>query len=186
MELANAGLHQFCGPVVGEREQLPVPQRDALVDDAQWLGQVSAQTPAFVARRLLAERVVLASPCASPVSETATEVVIDRAKVHDIFCGNLTRIQSGVTARSQRPIATIAFWREDRAPGLEGPAGLGRVGTQDEAAGSDITLSMAQCAGATITAIEGSHVIMISQPDAVTGVILAGDRATSPSVAVAA
>jgi hypothetical protein len=31
---------------------------------------------------------------------------------------------------------------------------------------------MAERAGATITEIEGSHVIMISQPDAVTDVIL--------------
>jgi hypothetical protein len=31
---------------------------------------------------------------------------------------------------------------------------------------------MAERAGATITEIEGSHVIMISQPDAVTEVIL--------------
>jgi hypothetical protein len=38
----------------------------------------------------------------------------------------------------------------------------------------------------TITEIEGSHVIMISQPDAVTDVILAAVKATSPSVAVAA
>src|SRR6201995_1716624 len=30
MELAYAGLHQFCGPVLGGREQLPVPQREAL------------------------------------------------------------------------------------------------------------------------------------------------------------
>ena len=31
---------------------------------------------------------------------------------------------------------------------------------------------MAERAGATITEVEGSHVIMISQPDAVTNVIL--------------
>ena len=31
---------------------------------------------------------------------------------------------------------------------------------------------MAERAGATITEVEGSHVIMISQPDAVTDVIL--------------
>jgi hypothetical protein len=96
VELAYAGVHQFCGPVLGGRGQLPVPQRGALdvafglevgaapdrfmvglavlglladaaeqqpqvflVDDAQWLDQVSAQTLAFVARRLLAERVVM-------------------------------------------------------------------------------------------------------------------------------
>jgi hypothetical protein len=47
------------------------------------------------------------------------------------------------------------------------------VGTEDKAAGSDLVRSMAQRAEATITEIKGSHVIMISQPDAVTEVILA-------------
>ncbi|MGW0576521.1 LuxR C-terminal-related transcriptional regulator [Streptomyces sp. NPDC002920] len=96
MELAFAGLHQLCMPMMGQLDRLPGPQRDALaiafglsagsapdrflvglavlsllaevaeeqpvvcaVDDAQWLDRVSAQTLAFVARRLLAERVVL-------------------------------------------------------------------------------------------------------------------------------
>jgi DNA-binding CsgD family transcriptional regulator len=94
MELAFAGLHALCAPMLGGLERLPAPQHDALctafglsagpppdrflvglavlslladaaeeqpvlcvVDDAQWLDRVSAQTLAFVARRLLAERV---------------------------------------------------------------------------------------------------------------------------------
>src|SRR6202453_3424089 len=96
MELAFAGLHQLCGPMLDHLDRLPAPQRDALgtafglsaggapdrflvglavlslladvaeeqplvcvVDDAQWLDQASAQTLAFVARRLLAEPVAL-------------------------------------------------------------------------------------------------------------------------------
>jgi hypothetical protein len=38
---------------------------------------------------------------------------------------------------------------------------------------------MAQRAGAEITEIEGSHVIMISQPDAVTDVILTALKSVS-------
>ena len=96
MELAFAGLHALCAPMLDRLGRLPVPQRDALniafgmsagpppdrflvglavlslladvaedqplvciVDDAQWLDRVSVQTLAFVARRLLAERVGL-------------------------------------------------------------------------------------------------------------------------------
>src|SRR5690242_11180370 len=96
MELAFAGLHALCAPMLGRLGHLPIPQRDALstafgvsggpppdrflvglavlslladaaeeqpliciVDDAQWLDRVSVQTLAFVARRLLAERVGL-------------------------------------------------------------------------------------------------------------------------------
>ena len=46
------------------------------------------------------------------------------------------------------------------------------VASSDTAAGTDVIRSMAERAGATITELEGSHVIMISQPQAVTDVIL--------------
>jgi DNA-binding CsgD family transcriptional regulator len=96
MELAYAGLHQLCAPLLDRAGRLPEPQHEALkivfglssgtapdqflvglavlsllseaaeerpllcvVDDAQWLDHASALTLAFVARRLLAERVAL-------------------------------------------------------------------------------------------------------------------------------
>lgn len=45
------------------------------------------------------------------------------------------------------------------------------MGTADPAAGSDFVRSIAQRADTTITEIDGSHVVMISQPDMVTDVI---------------
>ena len=96
IELAYAGLHQLCTPILDRVERLPVPQRDALrvafglsevvapdrfmvgvavlsllseaaqerplvclVDDAHWLDLVSLQCLAFVARRLVAEPILL-------------------------------------------------------------------------------------------------------------------------------
>ena len=46
------------------------------------------------------------------------------------------------------------------------------VATADKAAGTDVTSSMAQRAGADIVEVEGPHMIMISQPQAVTDHIL--------------
>jgi hypothetical protein len=46
------------------------------------------------------------------------------------------------------------------------------VATGDKAAGTDVIRSMAERAGATITEADGSHVIMISQPEAVAEVIM--------------
>jgi len=96
MELAFAGLHQLCAPMLDRVPALPAPQADALrvafglqggeapdrflvalatlsllagvaeeqplvciVDDVQWLDVASAQALAFVARRLLAERIAM-------------------------------------------------------------------------------------------------------------------------------
>jgi hypothetical protein len=53
------------------------------------------------------------------------------------------------------------------------------VATPDKAAGSDVIRSMAERARATITEVEGSHVIMISQPQVVTDVILSAVAAVS-------
>jgi hypothetical protein len=53
------------------------------------------------------------------------------------------------------------------------------VATGDKAAGSDVVRSMAQRAGAEIVELEGSYVIRISQPQAVTEVILRALRAVS-------
>ena len=55
------------------------------------------------------------------------------------------------------------------------------VATDDKAAGADLVRSQAERAGATITEVEGSHVIMISQPQAVTDVILTAARAVAGS-----
>ena len=59
------------------------------------------------------------------------------------------------------------------------------VPTGDKAAGSDVLLSMAKRAGASTIEVEGSHVIMISQPQAVADVILQAIGALSQGPALA-
>ena len=53
------------------------------------------------------------------------------------------------------------------------------MATGDKAAGSGVIRAMARRAGATITEVEGPHVIMLSQPQAVTDVILSAVAAVS-------
>ena len=105
MELAYAGVHALCAPMLGNLARLPSPQRDALstafgldagpapdrflvglavlgllaesaeeqplvclVDDAQWLDRVSAQTLAFVARRPWRSGSAWCSRCATALT----------------------------------------------------------------------------------------------------------------------
>jgi pimeloyl-ACP methyl ester carboxylesterase len=111
--------------------------------------------------------------------ESATELIIDPAKFRGVFSADLPQRQSDVYGLSQRPIAAGALGEQTTRVAWKNLPTWAAVGTVDVAAGSDVVRSMAQRADATITEIEGSHVIMISQPDAVTDVILTARRAVS-------
>jgi pimeloyl-ACP methyl ester carboxylesterase len=94
-----------------------------------------------------------------------------------------------VLGASQRPVAEGAFAEKNAHPAWKDLPAWAAVGAADKAIGADLVKSMAQRAGATITEIDGgSHVVMISQPDAVTEVILAALKAfgETPDAAVPA
>jgi DNA-binding CsgD family transcriptional regulator len=124
LELAFAGLHQLCAPMLSELDRLPAPQRDALntlfgvtegpapdrflvglavlglvshvaerqplvclIDDAQWLDRASVQTLEFVARRLVAESVVLVAALRTGSGEpgftTLPELIVEGLTTRD-------------------------------------------------------------------------------------------------------
>jgi pimeloyl-ACP methyl ester carboxylesterase len=104
--------------------------------------------------------------------EPAVELGIDPAKFHNAFAADLPAAQAAVMAATQRPIAEAAFSEANGPPAWKSLPSWAVVSTGDKAAGTDLTRSMAERAGATITELEGSHVIMVSQPEAVSGVIV--------------
>src|SRR4029077_19240982 len=103
---------------------------------------------------------------------SATEVAIDPSKAREAFAGDLSDEQAALIAAVQRPIAEAAFSEPNGPPAWKHLPSWAVVATGDKAAGTDVVRSMAERAGAKITEVDGSHVIMISQPDAVTEVIL--------------
>ncbi|HEY0811976.1 MAG TPA: alpha/beta hydrolase [Pseudonocardia sp.] len=105
-------------------------------------------------------------------TETAPELIIDPTKFRAVFTADLPQLQSDGYGLSQRPIAAGSFTEVSGPPAWKNHRSWAAVGMADKAAGTDIVLSMAKRAGADITEIDGSHVIMISQPEAVTEVIL--------------
>ena len=104
-------------------------------------------------------------------AETATEFAIDPAKFRDAFAADLPAGQTAVMAATQRPVAEAAFSEPSGPPAWKSLPAWAVVATGDRAAGADVIRSMAERAGATIPELEGSHVIMISQPAAVAEVI---------------
>jgi pimeloyl-ACP methyl ester carboxylesterase len=103
---------------------------------------------------------------------SATEFFIDPAKVRDAFAGDLSEQQAALIAATQRPVAELAFSEPSGPPAWKVLPSWAVVATGDRAAGTDVVRSMADRAGAKITEVDGSHVIMVSQPEAVTDVIL--------------
>ena len=103
---------------------------------------------------------------------TAVEFAIDPAKFHDAFAADLPRPQTAVMAATQRPVAELGFSEPSGTPAWKSLPSWTVLATGDKAAGTDLIRSMAERAGATITEAEGSHVIMISQPDIVADVIM--------------
>jgi pimeloyl-ACP methyl ester carboxylesterase len=104
--------------------------------------------------------------------ETAVEFAIDPEKFHDAFAADLPTEQAAVMAATQRPVSELAFSEPNGEPAWKKMPSWAVVATGDKAAGTDVVRSMAERAGATITEVEGSHVIMVSKPQVVADVIL--------------
>jgi pimeloyl-ACP methyl ester carboxylesterase len=104
--------------------------------------------------------------------EQAVEFSIDPAGLHDAFAADLPAHVAAVMAATQRPIAELAFSEPNGPAAWKNLPSWAVVATADKAAGTDLTRSMAKRAGATITEVDASHVVMVSQPQAVTDVIV--------------
>jgi len=102
---------------------------------------------------------------------TSVEFAIDPAKFHEAFAADLPSEQTAVMAATQRPVSELGFSEPSGTPAWKTLPSWAVVATGDKAAGADVIRAEAERAGATITEVEGSHVIMISQPGAVIEVI---------------
>jgi pimeloyl-ACP methyl ester carboxylesterase len=118
---------------------------------------------------------------AGPDGQTAVEFAINPAMIRDAFTADLSPETTALMAVTQRPAAAAAFTDASGPPAWKKLPSWTVVATGDKAAGTDVIRSQAQRAGATITEVEGSHVIMISQPQVVTDVIVTAARAVTGS-----
>jgi pimeloyl-ACP methyl ester carboxylesterase len=142
-------------------------------DEGERLGEVTPSSKDSILNSALVQY----NYPAGPGGETAVEFGINPALLREAFAADLPEEQTALLAATQRPISAAAF------SDASGPAAWKKlpswavVATGDKAAGADLVRSMAQRAGADIVEVEGSHVIMISRPQAVTDHILTAARA---------
>lgn len=109
------------------------------------------------------------------------EFAISPAHIREAFAGDLPPETTALMAATQRPIAAAAFSDVSGPPAWKKLPSWAVVATGDKAAGADVVRSEAQRAGADIIEVEGSHVIMISQPQVVTGHILKAAQTVAAS-----
>src|ERR687890_1879500 len=111
--------------------------------------------------------------------ETAAEFTIDPEKFHEVFAADVSVEQTALMAATQRPLSELAFSEPTGVPASKDLPSWAVVSTGDKVVGTDAVRSMAERAGATITEVGGSHVIMLSKPQVVTDVILTALAATT-------
>jgi pimeloyl-ACP methyl ester carboxylesterase len=93
--------------------------------------------------------------------------------------GSVTRAPKAADlAATQRPISTVTLGQESGPPAWAEIPSWALIGTVDRVILPATQQFMAERAGARIVKIKASHLSMISRPGAVTGLIVAADRAT--------
>ena len=117
--------------------------------------------------------------------DPGVEFAIDPARIRDAFAADLPEEQTALMAATQRPASELAFSEPSGPPAWKNLPCWAVVATGDKAAGTDVIRSEAQRASAKITEVEGSHVIMISQPQVVTDVIMEALAAVAAPAVVA-
>jgi pimeloyl-ACP methyl ester carboxylesterase len=113
--------------------------------------------------------------------QTSVEFAINPARIREAFAADLPEQTTALMAATQRPIAAAAFSDASGPPAWRKLPSWAVVASGDKAAGADVVRSHAQRAGADIIEVEGSHVIMISQPQTVADHILKAARAVAGS-----
>jgi pimeloyl-ACP methyl ester carboxylesterase len=116
-----------------------------------------------------------------PIPGAPPEVVdayIKQSLFPSCFANDLPAKQAAVLAATQRPISTLTLGQPSGPPAWAEIPSWALVGTVDRVILPATQLFMAERARARIVKVEASHLSMISRPGAVTGLIVAADRAT--------
>jgi pimeloyl-ACP methyl ester carboxylesterase len=105
--------------------------------------------------------------------EGDAEAFLKPDTVHNFFAQDLSEADRWLIVESQRPITLSANTTPSGAPAWKSIPSWTVVGTEDKVIPPATQRHMAERAGATITEVAGSHVSMVSHPQATIDAILA-------------
>src|SRR4051794_17141049 len=100
------------------------------------------------------------------------ELSVDPQRFHDIFCADVSDDQAEFMAHAQRPLVATAFEEPATAAAWREKPSWAVFGTGDQPIAPQLHRFSYERAGSDVTEIEGaSHFVLLSQPEAVAGVI---------------
>lgn len=115
----------------------------------------------------------------TPDGGTAVELTIDHARFGELFAGDVDADTAARMALTQRPLALAAFQAPaTRAAWTSIPHWV-LAARQDFAIPLELARWMTERSGGHLTEIDASHAVTVSQPEAVTAIILEAAQQTA-------
>src|SRR3954447_14068298 len=132
-------------------------------DEGESITDLQARYPSLAMGNFLQPR---------PLPDGGVELSVDPQRFHDIFCADVPDADAEFMAHAQRPISATAFEELASAAAWRTKPSWAVFGTGDQPIAPQLHRFSYERAGSKVTEIEGaSHFLMLSQPDAVAGVI---------------
>jgi len=140
-------------------------------DEGEDLGGLQANYPAPAAGPYITP---------SPLPDGGTEFSIDPDGFHEVFCADLPANEAAFMAISQRPLSGVAFGEKAPAAAWRTKPSWAVLPTADGAIHPDVHRFSYDRMGANVTVVEGaSHVVMLSRPGIVAGIVREAVRGCS-------
>lgn len=118
-------------------------------------------------------------PYLAPDGSMATELYIDQERYNALFAGDVDPATAERMAVTQRPLALAAFEAPATRAAWKSIESWVLLAAQDLAIPAELTRFMSERANAHLVELDASHAVTVSQPGAVTELILEAARATA-------
>lgn len=157
------------------------PDVTALVYVASFLPEVGESTGELAAKFPGARLgdALTATPAPTPDGGTGDDLSIRQEEFHAVFAADVPAETAALMAATQRPILQQALADPSSAAAWRSIPSWSLVARQDLAIPLESERFMAERAGATAVEVDASHAITVSQPGAVTDMILDAARTTA-------